>query len=115
MLAGGRVGPFAGWTFRRVLEPDIHRAAGCVARIAHEPVVALAATAGKIMPAHRLGLPAETVREIGSVLTCHHAASRSEMRATGYVSSTLARTPGPAASAGTKKRSFHEMISLNRP
>ena len=62
MLAGGRVGPFAGGTFRRVLEPDIHRAAGCVARIAHEPVVALAATAGKIMPAHRLGLPAETVR-----------------------------------------------------
>ena len=63
----------------------------------------------------RLGLPAETLRQFGSIMTDHHAASRSPMRSTGKRSSTLARIDGPEASVGTKKRSFHEMISLKRP
>ncbi len=83
MLAGRGVGPFAGRTFRRVLEPHIHRATGRVAHVADQPVAALAPPAGEVMATHRLGLPAETLREIGSIATRHHAASRSEMRATG--------------------------------
>jgi hypothetical protein len=54
-----------------------------VLRIADLPVIALAMAGVEIMAAHRLGLPAETLRQIGSVETGHHAASRSPMRWTG--------------------------------
>ena len=83
MLAGGGVGPFTRRSLRRRLEPDEHRAAGRVAGIADLPVIALAMAGAEIMAAHRLGLPAETLRQIGSVETGHHAASRSPMRWTG--------------------------------
>ena len=83
MLAGRGIGPFAGRTLGRVLEPHIHRSAGRVAHVANQPVAALAPPAGEVVSAHRLGLPAETLRKIGSIVTRHHAASRSEMRATG--------------------------------
>ena len=46
-------------------------------------LIALAMAGAEIMAAYRLGLPAETVRQIGSVETGHHAASRSPMRWTG--------------------------------
>ena len=80
MFAGGGVGPFAGTALGAVLQPDEHRAALGVADIANLPIVALALPIRKIVTANRLGLSAETVRQIGSVLPCHHAASRSLMR-----------------------------------
>ena len=84
MLAGGCIGPFAcrAATGRRPFEPDEHRAARRVARIADQPVAALAPAAGEIVSAHRLGLARETARQFGSVAR-HHAASRSAMRSTG--------------------------------
>src|SRR3546814_4506170 len=65
----------------RILQPHIHRAARRVAYVADEPVAALAPASGQVVAAHRLGLTAETLCEIGCVLASHHAASRSEMRA----------------------------------
>ncbi len=62
MFAGGGVGPFAGRSLHRLLEPHEHRAARCVAGVADLPVIALASAVGQVVPAHRLGLPAETVR-----------------------------------------------------
>ena len=64
MLAAGGVGPFAGRSFRGLLEPHEHRAARRIADIADEPVVALAASVGEIMAAHRLGLARETARQV---------------------------------------------------
>jgi hypothetical protein len=60
-------------------------------------------------------LPAETVRQIGSVAPRHHAVPRSVTRSIGYVSMSLPRITEPAASTGTKNRSFHETISVKRP
>ena len=82
MLAGGGVGPFAGRSLRRLLQPDEHRAARRVARVADQPVAALAPAIGEIVAAHRLGLARETMRQFGSVAR-HHAASRSPTRSTG--------------------------------
>ena len=83
MLAGGGVGPFAGRPFRRLLEPDEHRAARRIAHIAHQPVAALPAAGGEVVAAHRLGVARETVCQFGGVVAGHHAASRSPMRSTG--------------------------------
>ena len=80
MLAGSGVSPFPGGAFGRVLEPDVHRAALGVAGVAHLPVVALTVAIAEIAAAHRLGLSAETLCEIGCVETGHHAASRSPTR-----------------------------------
>ena len=111
----GRVLPFAGNAFHAVVQPDEHRAASRVSDIANLPVIALFAAIGEIMAAHRLGLSAETLRQFGSVETRHYAASLSPMRRTGKRSSSLPMISGPIAPTGTKKRSFHEMISLKRP
>ncbi len=79
----GRVLPFAGGALAgfRSRQPDEHRATGCIVHVANLPVIALLAPVGKIVAAHRLGLPAETLRQFGSVVSCHYAASRSEIRA----------------------------------
>jgi hypothetical protein len=111
----GRVLPFTGSAFHAVVQPDEHGSASRVSDIANLPVIALFATIREIVTAHRLGLPAETLRQFGSVETRHYAASRSPMRSTGKRSSSLPVISGPVASTGTKKRSFHEMISLKRP
>ena len=85
MLAGGSVGPFAGGALAgfAALSPPEHRAAGRIADIADQPIAALAMAGGQVMPAHRLGLSAKTDRQLGSVVPCHHAASRSLTRSTG--------------------------------
>ncbi len=83
MFAGGGIGPFTGRSLHRLLEPHEHRAARRVAYIADLPVIALATASVEIAAAHRLGLPAETCRQIGSVEPGHHAASRSPMRWSG--------------------------------
>ena len=80
MLTRRGVGELAGLAFGRIPQPHEHRAAGRVAHVADLPVIALATAGVEIMTAHRLGLSAETLRQIGSVETRHHAASRSEMR-----------------------------------
>ena len=82
VLARGGVGPFAGRSLRRLLQPDEHGAARCVAHVADQPVAALAPAIGEIVAAHRLGLARETVRQFGGVAR-HHAASRSPMRSIG--------------------------------
>src|SRR3546814_9035158 len=89
MLSGGSVGPFAGRALPGLaaLQPHEHRAAGCVADIADQPVAALAMTGREVMAAHRLALAPETDRQFGSVLLCHHAATRSLTRSTGHPSS----------------------------
>ena len=87
---------------------------GRVANVAHHPVAAFAPPAGEVFPAHGLGLPAETMCEVGCVAG-HHAASRSAMRSIGNRSSSLARIAGPEVSVGTNSRNFQEMISPNRP
>ena len=112
-----RIGPFTGCPFAG-LRPDKankHRPARIVLHIANLPVVALLATVRQIMAAHRLGLLAETLRQFGGVETRHYAASRSPMRSTGKRPKSLPMISGPDAPTGTKKRSFHEMISLKRP
>ena len=123
-----RIGPFTGCPFAG-LRPDKankHRPARIVLHIANLPVVALLATVrqimaalamagGEIVAAHRLGLLAETLRQFGGVETRHYAASRSPMRSTGKRPKSLPMISGPDAPTGTKKRSFHEMISLKRP
>ena len=111
----GRVLPFTGNAFHAVVQPDEHGAASRVSDITNLPVIALFATIRQIVTAHRLGLSTETLREFGSVETRHYAASRSPMRRAGKRSSSLPMISDPVASTGTKKRSFHEMISLKRP
>ena len=66
MFAGCAVDPFAGCAFAafRSAQANEQAAAGRVADIADQPVVALAATVGEIMTAHRLGLARETLRQI---------------------------------------------------
>jgi hypothetical protein len=68
MFTGGGVGPFAGGAYARVrsVETDEQTAAGCVPRVADEPVAAFTATVREIVAAHRLGLARETVCQIGS-------------------------------------------------
>ena len=107
--------PAAPGTGFRSAEPDEHRPAGRIANVAHRPVAALAPTVRQIMAADRLGLSAETDRQVGGVVTGHQAASRSPMRSTGKRSRSLPMISGPGAPTGTKKRSFQEMISLKRP
>src|SRR3954451_24068998 len=114
MFAGGRIGPLAGGTLRRVLEPHEHRAARAVVNVANQPIPPLLLAIGEIMSAHRLGLAREAIRQFGGI-AAHHAASRSAMRSIGYCSSTFARISTPPSSVGTNMRSFQEMISLNRP
>ena len=85
MIAGRRVGPFAGRTPAgfRSFQPDEQRAAGRIPHVADQPVTALAATVGEIMTAHRLGIARETVRQVGGIERHRYAAARSAIRATG--------------------------------
>ena len=57
MVAGGRVGPFAGGALSRfrALQPYEKRTAGRVANVADEPVSAFSASIGEIAAAHRFG------------------------------------------------------------
>ena len=82
VLARGGVGPFAGRSLRRLLQPDEHGASRCIADVTDQPVAAFAPAVGEVVAAYRLGLARETVRQFGSVAR-HHAASRSPMRSTG--------------------------------
>jgi len=69
MLARRRgIGPFAGRTFRRILQPHEHRAARRVAHIPDLPVIALTASGRQIVTAHRLGLPAKTGVQVSAAL-----------------------------------------------
>ena len=83
VLAGGGIGPFAGWplaadSFSRT---NMERP-GVLRDVADQPVAAFAPAVGEIVAAYRLGLARETVRQFGSV-AWHHAASRSPTRAIG--------------------------------
>ena len=75
--------PLAGRAFGRILEPHEHRSARRIAHVADLPVMALSAPGAEIMAANRLGLSAETMGEFASIVPCHQAASRSDMRRTG--------------------------------
>lgn len=118
MLAGGCVGPLAGRSLRRVPEPDEHRTARRVANITDLPVLARAPSVREVVPAHRLGMFAESVGEFGGIVAWHHrhhAVSRSLTRATGQRPSTRSSTAMPPVSIGTNILSFHEMISWKSP
>ena len=71
VLACGGIGPFAGGSLRRDLQPNIHGAARRVANIANLPIVALASTGVEIVSAHRLGLIRETAGQIMWALGHH--------------------------------------------
>ena len=115
--AFGWILPFASGTLARsgAGEAHEHRAPGRVADIADLPIVALSAPVGEIGSADSLGLLAKALRQICGINTGHQATSRSEMREIGQRLRSLASTPAPSGPTGTKKRSFHEMISLKRP
>lgn len=115
MLAGGGIGPFARRPTGAVMQPHEHRASRAIADVADLPVMALFMAIREVVTANRLGLPAETLRQIGGVKTGHQAASRSAMRSIGKRSTSLPIIPVPAAPTGTKKRNFHDMISLKSP
>src|ERR1700737_558590 len=63
VLAGRRVGPFAGRAAAGVhaFQADEHRAAGRVPDVADLPVIADATSVEEIMTAHRLGLAREAM------------------------------------------------------
>ena len=69
VIAGRRVGPFAGRTLSgfRPFQPDEQGAAGCIPHVADQPVASLAATVGEIMAAHRLGIARKPVRQFGGI------------------------------------------------
>ena len=60
----GRVLPFTGNAFHAVVQTDEHGTARRVSDIADLPVIALFATIRQIVAAHRLGLSAETLRQL---------------------------------------------------
>ena len=85
MFCAGGIRPSPGSTFAgfRSYQPDKERATGCVPDVADEPVPTFAATVGKIVAAHRLGIARETVRQIGDMMAHGYAAARSAMRSSG--------------------------------
>lgn len=117
VLPGGHIGPFPRRPLARAPagETDEHGTPRCVLHIADHPVSASAMAGRQVVAAHRLGLPTETLRQLGCVVSGHQAATRSPMRSTGQRSKSLPRIVGPLESTGTKKRSFQEMISLKSP
>lgn len=115
MFAGGGIGPFACRSPGAVMQPHEHRASRAIADVADLPVMALFMAIREVATTNRLSLPAETLRQLSGVKTGHQAASRSAMRSIGKRSTNLPIIPLPAAPTGTKKRNFHEMISLKSP
>jgi hypothetical protein len=85
VIAGRRVGPFAGRTLAafRSFQPEEQGAAGRISHVADQPVAALAAAVREIVTAHRLGIARETVRQFGGVERHRQAAARSATRASG--------------------------------
>ena len=83
VLSRRAIGPLSCRAFGGVLETDIQRASGGVLDIPDQPVVAGATAGRQVFAADRLGLSAETDCQIGSIVTGHHAASRSPIRSTG--------------------------------
>src|SRR3546814_7087119 len=84
MFAGGCVGPFArrAASVVRAGKPDIETAARRVTGITDQPVAALTMPLRQIVTAHRLGLIAETLRQLTCLIrqTAHYAAARSPTR-----------------------------------
>ena len=85
MLAGRRVGPFAGRPLARFRssQPDEKGAPWRVADIANQPVAAFPPAVGEVVATHRLGIARETVRQIGGSMAHGYAAARSAMRSSG--------------------------------
>ena len=85
VIARRRVGPFSGGALAgfRSFQPDEQGAAGRIPHVADQPVAALAATAGEIMTAHRLGIARETLRQFGGIERHRYAAARSATRESG--------------------------------
>jgi hypothetical protein len=82
VLAGGSIGPCSGRSLWRLFQADEHGTTWRIARVADQPIAALAPAIGEIVAAYRFGLARETMRQFGSV-AWHHAASRSPTRSTG--------------------------------
>jgi len=66
VLAGRRIGPFAGCAFPRprTAQPNKHRSAGGVASVSDDPIVADAPPVGEIVTADALGLLCKPAGEI---------------------------------------------------
>src|SRR3546814_8889562 len=105
MFAGGCVGPFArrAASVVRAGKPDIETAARRVTGITDQPVAALTMPLRQIVTAHRLGLIAETLRQLTCLIrqTAHYAAARSPTRWIGQRFITRSSTATPPASTGT--------------
>src|SRR5690606_10283025 len=67
MFAGGGIGPFTRRPPGAVMQPHEHRASRAIADVADLPVMALFMAIREVVTANRLGLPAETLRQIGGV------------------------------------------------
>ena len=85
VIAGRRVGPFAGRTPAgfRSFQPDEQGAPRCIPHVADHPVATLATAVGEIMAAHRFGIAREPVRQFGGVERLRYAAARSATRTSG--------------------------------
>ncbi len=70
MLAGGRIGPFAGGTLAGFGsgQPDEHAPAGCAFDIADQPIATLSASFGQIMTANAFGIAGKPAREVGCLV-----------------------------------------------
>src|SRR3546814_2613988 len=92
MFAGGWVGLLArrAASVVRAGKPDIETAARRVTGITDQPVAALTMPLRQIVTAHRLGLIAETLRQLTCLIrqTAHYAAARSPTRWIGDRKST---------------------------
>src|SRR3546814_16970525 len=119
MFAGGCVGPFArrAASVVRAGKPDIETAARRVTGITDQPVAALTMPLRQIVTAHRLGLIAETLRQLTCLIrqTAHYAAARSPTRRIGQRFITPSSTATPPASPGNNIRRYQPMNSWNRP
>ena len=85
VIARGCISPFASRALARfaTFQPNEERAAGRVPYVADEPIAAFAATVGKIVAAHRLGIARETERQFSGVTGHGHVTARSTMRESG--------------------------------
>jgi hypothetical protein len=65
MIAARGIGPFSRRSAIAACgKPDVEAPSRRVTGVANHPIMALAATAGKITTAHRLGIICETARDI---------------------------------------------------
>ena len=95
-------GPFAGRALAgfAALQPHEHRAARCVRDVANQPIIAVTATVGEIVTAHRLGLARETACQFGSAAR-HLTPLPARRRATADSAPSLWReSPRPSRRSG---------------